>query len=372
MIIGVPREVKNEESRVGLVPIGAELLSEDGHEVIVEEGAGAGSGFDDEAYGKAGARVLSSAAEVYERSNLIIKVKEPQLDECSMLRPGQMMFTFFHFAADKALTENFMQSKGIAIAYETVQLENGALPLLLPMSEVAGRMAVQEGAKYLEIRRGGRGVLIGGVPGVDPATVAILGGGVVGTNAAKMAAGLGAKDHVLDVDLDRLRYLDDIMPANVHTLMSNPYNIRSLLPSTDLLIGAVLIPGAKAPTLVPREYLSLMKPGAVLIDVAVDQGGCVETCHPTTHDDPIYIVDKVVHYCVANMPGAVPRTSTIALTNATFPYVKILAALGYEEASRKHADLMGGLNIVKGEITHPGVAEAFELDYVPVEKALAA
>ena len=372
MIIGVPKEITSEEHRVGIVPGGVEQLVNDGNEVIVQTNAGRESGCTDDEYSSAGAKIIENAQEIFANAELIVKVKEPQPVECGMISEGQMIFTFFHFAANKELTENFVKNKAIAIAYETVQLKDKSLPLLVPMSEVAGRMAVQEGAKYLEAPSGGIGLLLGGVPGVGPATVTILGGGVVGANAAKIAAGMGAKVYILDINLDRLRYLDDVMPDNVITLMSNPANIRKLLKFTDLLIGAVLIPGAKAPKLVTRDMLRLMKTGSVLVDVAVDQGGCIETCKPTTHDNPTFIIDGIVHYCVANMPGAVPYTSTIALTNATLPYIMILANNGFLKSLDEHEDLKLGLNIFKGMITHKGVAEAFGMEYLPIDQALTA
>ncbi len=368
MRIGVPREIKSQENRVALRPVGAEVLTRDGHEVWVERGAGEGSGFPDEAYGKAGARLVDDPEPVFAECGMILKVKEPLPEEIRRIRSGQIVFTYFHFAASRELTEGMIDSGAVALAYETVE-ENGTLPLLVPMSEVAGRMAVQEGAKYLEKLSGGRGILLGGVPGTPPGEVVILGGGVVGTNAAKMAAGLGARVTILDVSLDRLRYLEDVMPANVECLFSDAHTIRDMLVRADLLIGAVLLPGAKAPNLVTRKDLERMKDGAVIVDVAVDQGGCIETCRPTTHADPVFIVDGVVHYCVANMPGAVPRTSTIALTNATLPYARRIAA-GWKEACRTSPSLARGLNIVDGRITHPGVAEAFDLPFEGVEPFL--
>lgn len=370
MIIGVPKEIKANENRVALVPAGADALVNAGHTVLIERGAGLGSGFDDEAYERAGATVVDSAEEVWARAEMIIKVKEPIEPEWARMREGQVIFTFFHFAASEALTRAVMDSGAIGIAYETVQLPSGELPLLTPMSEVAGRLAVQQGAKYLERYFGGRGVLLGGVPGVEPARVVIIGGGVVGTNAAKMAAGLGADVVVLDVSLNRLRYLSDVLPRNVKLVYSNRHNILAQLEHADLVIGAVLLPGKKAPNLVRREDLARMKEGAVIVDVAVDQGGCVETIHPTTHEDPIYVVDGVIHYGVANMPGAVPRTSTLALTNATLPYALTLAGKGWREACRGDRALALGVNVVEGKITYPGVAEAFGLPYTPVEEVL--
>ncbi len=365
MIIGVPREIKTNEYRVALVPGGAEALRQDGHVVLVEPGAGEGSGFSDRLYADAGAEIAGSAEDVWGRAELILKVKEPIASEWRLIREGQVLFTFFHFAASEELTRAVLDSGGVAVAYETVQLESGDLPLLRPMSEVAGRMAVQEGAKYLERLHGGRGVLLGGVPGVLPAKVVILGGGVVGTNAARMAAGLGAQVTILDVSLERLRFLSEVMPANVNLLFSNHYNIREQLEGADLLVGAVLFPGKKAPRLVRREDLSRMQAGSVIVDVAVDQGGCIETIEPTTHEDPIYVVDGVIHYGVANMPGAVPRTSTLALTNATLPYTLALAEQGWQRACTKNRALALGVNVAMGKLTHEGVAEAFGLDYEP-------
>lgn len=370
MIIGVPKEIKANESRVALVPAGAEALVHAGHTVLVERGAGVGSGFDDAAYGASGAELVEAAEVVWGRAEMIIKVKEPIETEWARMRAGQLVFTYFHFAASEPLTGAVMESGAIAVAYETVQLPTGELPLLTPMSEVAGRLSVQQGAKYLERYFGGRGILLAGVPGVEPATVVILGGGVVGSNAARMAAGLGARVVLLDVSLNRLRYLAEIMPPNVVLLYSNRHNILDQIEKADLLVGAVLLPGAKAPNLVRREDLKRMKDGAVIVDVAVDQGGCVETIHPTTHEDPIYVVDGVIHYGVANMPGSVPRTSTLALTNATFPYALTLANKGWREACREDRALALGVNVVEGKVTYPGVAEAFDLPYTPVEDVL--
>ena len=361
MKIGVPTEIKIAENRVALVPAGAEALVQRGTEVLVQAGAGEGSGFSDEQYREAGAEIVAGADAVWEHAEMIMKVKEPIREEYPRIRPGQLLFTYFHFAADEELTRALIDSRAVAVAYETVQLPSGELPLLTPMSEVAGRMAVQEGAKYLERFHGGRGLLLGGVPGVPPADVVILGGGVVGANAAKIAAGMGAHVRILDLSLERLRYLADVMPANVDLIYSNRHNLLEQLGYADLLVGAVLLPGAKAPKLVRREDLKRMKKGAVIVDVAVDQGGCVETIHPTTHEDPIYEVEGVVHYAVANMPGGVPRTSTLALTNATFPYAAMLARLGWKGACTHDPALMLGLNIVEGEVVYPGVAEAFGL-----------
>ena len=370
MIIGVPKEIKSNENRVALTPAGTYELCQLGHQVYVQSTAGVGSGFPDEEYVAAGASILGDIAAVYAKAEMIIKVKEPILEEYELIREDQLLFTYFHFASYRPLTEMMIQSKSICLAYETVELADRSLPLLVPMSEVAGRMAIQEGAKYLEKPMKGKGILLGGVPGVAPAQVMILGGGIVGTQAAKMAAGLGAQVTILDINLSRLRHLADIMPANVRTLYSNAYNIRQLIRTHDLIVGAVLIPGARAPNLITREMLKEMQAGTVLVDVAVDQGGCIETCKPTTHDDPIFVIDDVVHYCVANMPGAVPYTSTIALTNATLPYAIQLAQKGWQKACRENKALSSGLNIIKGDIVYRGVAEAFQLPLNPVEKYL--
>jgi alanine dehydrogenase len=370
MLIGVPKEIKTNENRVALVPGGAAALVHAGHTVLVEQGAGEGSGFLDGAYETAGAQIIGSADEVWKRAEMIMKVKEPIEVEWPRMRRGQLIFTYFHFAAAEELTRAVMDSGAVAIAYETVQLPTGELPLLTPMSEVAGRMAVLEGAKYLEKFFGGRGILVGGVPGVAPARVVVIGGGIVGSNAARMAAGLGADVMILDVSLNRLRYLADVMPANVKTLYSNRYNILEQIREADIVVGAVLLPGAKAPNLVRREDLKTMMPGSVIVDVAVDQGGCVETIRPTTHEDPIYVVDGVIHYAVANMPGAVSRTSTLALTNATFPYALTLANKGWIAACRDDRALALGLNVLDGKIVYPGVADAFGLEHTPVESVL--
>ena len=369
MIIGVPKEIKKDEYRVALLPVGAETLKKNGHKVFVEKGAGVGSGFADAEYRKAGAVIVSSAKEVFRRAEMIIKVKEPQPVEIRMIREGQVVFTYFHFAASRSLTEGMMRSKAIAIAYETME-ENGTLPLLTPMSEVAGRMAVQEGAKYLERPMEGQGILLGGVPGVAPANVVIIGGGVVGINSAKMAAGLGARVTILDVDLERLRYLSDVLPANVTPLMSNSENLRMLVAEADLLVGAVLIKGAKAPRLVTRKMIGTMKKGSVIVDVAVDQGGCIETIKPTTHTKPTYIISGVVHYAVANMPGAVARTSTFALTNATLPYAVDIANKGYVKAARENRTIWTGINVLNGKVTDAAVARAFRMKYTPLEKLI--
>ncbi|MDQ3522528.1 MAG: alanine dehydrogenase, partial [Gemmatimonadota bacterium] len=353
------------------VPAGAEALIHAGHTVLIERGAGEGSGFEDEQYREVGARIVPNVDDVWGEAEMIMKVKEPIAQEYRRIRRNQILFTYFHFAADEELTQALIRSGAIAIAYETVQLPSGELPLLTPMSEVAGRMAIQAGAKYLEKYFGGRGMLLGGVPGVAPADVVILGGGVVGINAAKMAAGMGAHVRILDLSLNRLRYLSDVMPANVDLIYSNRHNILEHLGHADLLVGAVLVPGAKAPKLVVREDLKRMKAGSVIVDVAVDQGGCVETIKPTTHENPIYEVDGVIHYGVANMPGGVPRTSTLALTNATFPYAARIAKLGWQQACRQDPALALGLNVVNGQVTYPGVAEAFDLDLVESDMVLA-
>ena len=367
MIIGIPKEIKTNENRVSLLPVGAQTLKQQGHTVLVETRAGIGSGFDDETYRKAGAEIVSTPQEVYSRSGMIMKVKEPLPSEYGFIRKGQIVFTYFHFASSKELTDAMMKSHCVAVAYETVQKADGSLPLLIPMSEVAGRMAPQEGAKYLEKAMGGRGILLGGVPGTEPGDVAVIGGGIVGTNAAKIAAGLGARVTILDNNLYRLRYLDDVMPKNVTTMMSNHYNILKSVKKADLVIGAVLIPGAKAPHLVTRDMLKEMKPGSVIIDVSVDQGGCVETCKPTTHENPTFVIDGVVHYCVANMPGAVPFTSTVALTNATLPYAVEIATKGVMRALATNNEIRLGLNMIDGKITYKGVADAFGLPWEKVE-----
>ncbi len=369
MIVGVPREIKDNENRIAIVPAGVDALKSDGHLVLVEKGAGVGSGITDEELAAAGAEIVPSHADVFARADMIIKVKEPLPEEYRLCRPGQILFTYFHFAASRELTDAMVKSGSICIAYETVEA-GSTLPLLTPMSEVAGRMAIQEGAKYLEKPQMGRGILLGGIPGVEPATTVVIGGGIVGINSAKMAAGLGSRVIVLDTNLDRLRYLDDVMPANVQTLFSNSYNIRKVIKFADLVVGAVLIPGAKAPALIRRQDLKTMHEGSVIVDVAVDQGGCVETTRPTTHSKPTYIEEGVVHYCVANMPGAVGRTSTYGLTNVTLPYARTIARLGWAKAIRENRGIATGTNVLNGKITYKGVAEAFNLEYVPVEKAV--
>lgn len=370
MIIGVPKEIKNNENRVALTPAGAQELVKRGHTVHVQKNAGADSGFSDEEYAKAGAKITATAEEVFSLAEMIIKVKEPIEQEYKLIKKDQLVFTYFHFASYEPLTKAMIASGAICLAYETVEREDRSLPLLIPMSEVAGRMAIQEGAKYLEKPLKGRGILLGGVPGVKPAKVLVLGAGIVGTHAAKIAAGMGADVTILDVNLNRLRYLDDVMPKNVHTMVSNEYTIRELVKDHDLIVGAVLIPGAKAPMLVTRDMLKTMRKGTVLVDVAVDQGGCIETCTPTTHENPTFIIDDVVHYCVANMPGAVPYTSTLALTNATLPYAVRLANMGWKKACQENLDLKKGLNIIKGEVVYKGVADTFNLPLADVSKFL--
>lgn len=366
MIIGVPKEIKNNENRVAVTPAGVKELVKRGHTVYVQHTAGEGSGFSDDDYVKAGAKVLDTIAEVYAAAEMIVKVKEPIAEEYPLVRKGQLLFTYFHFACDLKLTEAMLASGATCIAYETVVDRNGKLPLLIPMSEVAGRMSIQEGARFMEKPQGGRGVLMGGIPGVKPARVLVLGGGVVGSNAALMAAGMGADVTIADISLPRLRQLAEVMPANVKTLFSSTHNIEQELPFADLVIGSVLVPGAKAPHLVTREMLSLMKPGAVVVDVAIDQGGCFETSKPTTHSSPTYTVDGIVHYAVANIPGAVPCTSTLGLTNATLPYVIRLAGMGWEDACRADKGLAEGVNIHDGKITFKAVAEAFDMPYYPL------
>ncbi len=370
MIIGVPKEIKPSENRVALTPAGVIEFIKGGHTVYVQSTAGEGSGFSDAEYKKAGAKILAKIEDVYSKAQMIIKVKEPIAKEYKLIKKDQLLFTYFHFASHEPLAKAMIKSGAVCLAYETVESVDRSLPLLIPMSEVAGRMAVQEGAKYLEKPMGGRGILLGGVPGVAPAKVLVLGGGIVGTQSAKMAAGLGAEVTIMDVSLKRLRYLSDIMPANVTTMMSNEYNIRKLIKDHDLIVGAVLIPGAKAPSLITKDMLKEMRPGTVLVDVAVDQGGCIETCKPTTHEDPIYVVDGVVHYCVANMPGAVPYTSTIALTNATLPYALQLANKGWKQACKDNNELKLGLNVVGGKVVYKAVAEAFNLKYTDVNEML--
>lgn len=370
MIIGVPKEIKNNENRVALTPAGALELTKRGHTVYVQSTAGNGSGFTDKDYKEAGAKITKTIEDTYKKAKMIMKVKEPIKPEYKLIRKDHLVFTYFHFASYKPLTQAMIKSGAVCLAYETVEMPDRSLPLLVPMSEVAGRMSIQEGAKYLEKPMEGRGVLLGGVPGVPPGKVLVIGGGIVGTQAAKMAAGLGANVTILDIDLNRLRYLADVMPANVTTMYSNEYNIRRLIKNHDVIVGAVLIPGAKAPNLITRDMLKEMRPGTVLVDVAVDQGGCIETTKPTTHAKPTYIIDGVVHYCVANMPGAVPYTSTIALTNATLPYAIQLANKGWKQACNENKSLKLGLNIIDGKVVYQGVADAFKLKMHDVETFL--
>lgn len=366
MIIGIPKEIKNNESRVGMTPSGVQEMTKQGHTVYVQSSAGDNSGFCDDAYIAAGAKILPTAEEVYAVAEMIVKVKEPIECEYKLVRKGQLVFTYFHFASSESLTKAMIESGAVCCAYETVERKDRSLPLLIPMSEVAGRMATQEGCYFLERPRGGKGKLIGGVPGVKPAKVFVIGGGVVGTAAARTAAGMGADVTICDVSIPRLTYLADVMPRNVKTLMSSEYNIREELKSADLVIGSVLIPGAKAPKLVTREMLSLMEKGSVLVDVAIDQGGCFETSRATTHQEPTYYVDGILHYCVANIPGAVPYTSTLALTNATLPYALQLANKGWRQACADNEELRKGLNVVDGKVVYKEVAEAWNLPYEPI------
>lgn len=370
MIVGVPKEIKRDEYRVAMLPVGVQELVRRGHQVVVQTQAGIGSGITDSEYEKAGASISESAEDVFAKADMIVKVKEPQAEEFPLLKPGQIVFTYFHFAADQTLTQAMIDSKASCVAYETLEDSRGGLPLLTPMSEVAGRMSIQEGARFLEKPQMGRGILLGGVPGVAPAHITILGGGVVGTNAAKIAAGFQADVTILDINMDRLRYLDDIMPANVNVLYSDRFVIRDELQLADLVIGAVLIPGAKAPSLITRDDLKMMKPGSVIVDVAVDQGGCIETARPTTHSDPIFIENDVVHYCVANMPGAVGRTSTFALCNVTLPWAIQLAEEGMSVA-KDSSPLATAVNVHAGHVTNKPVAETFSLDYAPIDQVLA-
>jgi alanine dehydrogenase len=353
-----------------MTPAGVEVMKENGHTILVEQNAGLSSGFEDGDYVAHGAEIAPTPAEIFERAEMVMHVKEPQPSEYGLIRRDQIVFTYLHLAAEAVLTRALIQSGSICIAYETIQKADGSLPLLTPMSEVAGRMATQQGAKYLEMAQGGHGVLLGGVPGVDPGTVVVIGGGVVGINAAKMACGLGAKTYILDKNLDRLRYLSDVMPSNCYPLMSSPATVRKLVKEADVVIGAVLVPGAKAPKLVTRNMLKTMKKGAVLVDVAIDQGGCFETSRPTTHTDPIYIVEDVVHYCVANMPGGVAKTSTIALTNATLPYAVQIANKGWRRAMQENDEIKPGANVIQGQVTYRAVADAFDLEYTPVDEFL--
>lgn len=370
MIIGVPKEIKNNENRVAVTPGGVAEFVKHGHTVYVQATAGEGSGFSNEEYKEAGATILATIEEVYAIAEMIVKVKEPIESEYKLIKKDQLLFTYFHFASHEPLTNAMIASGAVCLAYETVEKADRSLPLLVPMSEVAGRMSIQEGAKYLEKPLGGRGILLGGVPGVKPADVLVLGGGIVGTQAAKMAAGFGAHVTIMDISIPRLRQLDDIMPANVQTMFSSTYNIKAAVKTADLVIGGVLIPGAKAPHLITRDMLSTMKKGSVIVDVAVDQGGCFETTKATTHAEPTYVIDNVIHYCVANMPGAVPYTSTLALTNATLPYALQLANMGWKAACNKSQELKLGLNVVNGKVVYKGVSDAFNLPYTPVEDVL--
>lgn len=370
MIIGVLKEIKADENRVALSPGGVEFLRQNGHSILVEDNAGKPSGFSNGLYAKAGAEIVNQSVTIFERAEMILRVKEPQPSEYKLLKKGQIYFAYLHLAASEEVTRTMIDCGVIGIAYETIQKDNGSLPLLKPMSEVAGDMAIQEAAKYLEMAQGGHGVLLGGVPGVDPATVVILGGGVVGINAAKLACGLGAKVYILDVDLNRLRYLSDVMPGHCITLMSSPAAIRDVLPKADVVVGAVLVPGSKTPTLVSRERLKSMKKGSVLVDVSIDQGGCFETSKETTHADPTYKVDGIVHYAVSNMPGALPRTSTLALNNATLPYAAEIADKGWKKAMKENIEIKRGANVVEGKVTYKGVADAFGLRHVPIDKLL--
>ena len=370
MIVGILKEIKTEENRVCMTPAGVEVMKANGHSVLVEKDAGNGSGFDDAMYINAGAEIVDTPKAIFDRSDMVMHVKEPLPSEYELIREGQIVFTYLHLAAAEELTHALIKSKAVCIAYETIQKTDRSLPLLTPMSEVAGRMAIQQGAKYLEMAQGGHGVLLGGVPGVDPGNVVVIGGGIVGVNAAKMACGLGAKVYILDMNLDRLRYLSDVMPANCFLLYSSPATLRELIKTADVVVGAVLVTGAKAPRLVTREMLNTMKPGSVLVDVAIDQGGCFETSKATTHGDPIYVVDGVVHYCVANMPGAVPRTSTMALTNATLPYALEIANKGWKKAMQESNEIKLGANVIDGKVTYQAVAEAFSLEHIAIDSLL--
>ena len=370
MIVGILKEIKVEENRVSMTPAGVEVMKGQGHAVLVEKNAGAGSGFEDKAYAAAGAEIVKTAKEIYERADMVMHVKEPMPPEYKLIRKDQIVFTYLHLAANETLTRAMVKSKSIDIAYETIQKADGSLPLLIPMSEVAGRMSIQEGAKYLEMEYGGAGLLLGGVPGVDPATVLVIGAGTVGTQAARMACGLGAKVYVVDSWLPRLRYLSDVMPANCFTQMSTPATIRKLIAEADLVIGSVLIPGAKAPKLVTRDMLKIMKKGSVMVDVAIDQGGCFETSKATTHKDPVFAIDGIIHYCVGNMPGAVAKTSTLALTNATLPYAVEIANKGWQKAMQENPEIRKGANAVRGQITFKGVADAFNMKLTPIDSLL--
>jgi alanine dehydrogenase len=368
MIVGIPKEIKADENRVAMAPAGVEVMKQNRHSVLIETQAGKPSGFGDADYERAGAEIVASPEELFNRSEMILRVKEPQPSELDYLKEDQIYFSYLHLAASEKLTLTLIKTGSVNIAYETIQKDDGSLPLLRPMSEVAGPMAIQEGAKYLEMAQGGHGVLLGGVPGVDPATVVVLGGGVVGGNAAKRASGLGANVYVLDIDLERLRHLSDVMPANCFSVRSSPAAVRDLIPKADLVVGAALVPGARTPVLVTHEMLKTMKKGAVMVDVAIDQGGCFETSKETTHRQPTYILDGIVHYAVSNMPGAVPRTSSLALTNATLPYALAIANQGWKKALRENNEIKRGANVVQGKVTHKGVAEALNFRYTPVDE----
>ncbi len=370
MRIGILKETKPGENRVAMTPEGVEVVKHHGHTVLVEAQAGVGSGFEDAAYAEHGAAFVASAQDIFQRAEMILRVKEPQPAEYELLREDHIYFAYLHLAASEDVTRALMARNTVNIAYETIQTRDGRLPLLIPMSEVAGQMAIQEGAKYLEMAQGGDGVLLGGVPGVDPGIVVIIGGGMVGINAAKRAAGLGAKVYILDIDLDRLRYLSDVMPSNCYTMMSSPATIRQLIKKADVVVGAILVPGGRTPKVVTREMLKTMKKGSILIDVSIDQGGCFETSHETTHTRPTYVIDDVVHYAVSNMPGAVPKTSTMALTNATLPYVLQIADNGWQRAMRENPEIKAGANVVKGKVTYQRVADAFGLEYTPIDTLL--
>jgi alanine dehydrogenase len=370
MIVGILKEIKTEEKRVSMTPSGVEVIRQNGHTILVERNAGTGSGFSDEAYISSGAEIVDTPAEIYDRAEMVMHVKEPLPSEYSLIRENQIVFTYLHLAAAEELTHALIQSGSICIAYETIQKPDGSLPLLTPMSEVAGRMAIQQGAKYLEMAQGGHGILLGGVPGVDPGSVVIIGAGTVGVNAAKMACGLGAKVYLMDTNLERLRYLSDVMPPNCYLLMATPASIRRLVRDADVVVGAILVPGAKATRLVTREILRTMKNGAVLVDVAIDQGGCFETSKATTHSDPIYTVEGIVHYCVSNMAGAVPKTSTMALTNATLPYAVEIANKGWQRTFKENPEIKAGANVVQGKVTCKGVADAFGLEYTSVDQLI--
>ena len=370
MIVGILKEIKTEENRVCMTPAGVEVMQQNGHTVLVEKSAGIGSGFTDEQYAAAGAEMVTTPVEIFKKADMVMHVKEPLPAEYDLIRKDQIVFTYLHLAAAEELTNALIKSDSINIAYETIQKADGSLPLLTPMSEVAGRMAIQQGAKYLEMAQGGQGVLLGGVPGVEPGIVTVIGGGVVGTHAAKMACGLGAQVYLLDMNLDRLRYLSDVMPANCYPMMSSPATVRKLVRKSDVVIGAVLIPGAKAPHLVTRDMLPTMKRGSVLVDVAIDQGGCFETSKATTHGDPTYVVDGVIHYCVANMPGAVAKTSALALTNATLPYAVEIANKGWKKAMQENTEIKLGANVINGKVTYKGVAEAFDMEFTDIDSLL--